>query len=368
MQGVTGVQEFRARASKTVGVAIVMAVLTSVVPLGGASAEPDESPVPSSVAEPVTELAEHWTRIPKAPWGAQSPAAVVVDRDMLVMDRRTGRVLFYDPESRTWERRARVPKRIETIGPSVWTGDEFVVFDELKSDRIVAYDPATDAWRRLPDSPLPRPGIAVLADGRIVVSHVEQDSEIDISRDLAMFDLADDTWSDLPPPVGLNRLVDLIWTGSEILAVTLAEYEDMVQVASLDLETGIWSEPLTGPVGWDWAQPAWTGDRLVFSGSDILLGQSAASFDPATMTRTAEDFDCPVYSSAALWTGEFLVGTIYKYALDPTTGDCYRVPGRDRTRGGSGAAVWTGDRVIYWSGGGAEEGQPPRTYGVAMRS
>ncbi len=358
-------QDRQVRTGTTIGIGLALVLLVGSTTLGAApgptgSPSPQPSPTvgPMPTAVPATRLAGHWTKIPKAPWGAVSPATVVVDGDMLVMDRHSGRVLLYDPESRTWERRARVPDRVRTIGPSVWTGDEFVVFNKLHSGRIVAYDPATDTWRTLPRSPLRGHDFAVFADGRIVVAHVEQDSEIDISRDLAMFDLADGTWSALPPPVGLGRLVDLVWTGSALLAVTLDEFRDEVQVASLELASGVWSEPLTGPLGWYWADPVWTGDRLVFAGGESFGGRSDASFDPATMTWTAEDFDCPVYTRAAVWTGELLVGTNSPYALDPTTGDCYRLPGPDRTVGGSAAAVWTGDRVIYWSGGGAEEGDP----------
>ncbi len=346
------------RASEGIGAALAITVLAPLVSLEAAAGQDAATPSPVAATPVGAEvLAGHWVRIPKAPWGTQSPAAVAVDGDMLVLDERTGRVLFYDVGARTWERRAHLPKRVGNIGPWVWTGEELVVLNELASGRIVAYDPATDAWRTLPVSPLPGHDFAVLADGHIIAAHVDQDSEVDLSRELAMLDLAEGTWSEFPPPIGLERLVDLVWTGSQLLAITVDEAEDLVQVASLDPAAGAWSEASTGPLSWDRAIGVWTGERLVFSGSEQYGSRSDATFDPATMTWTAEGFDCPVSTAAALWTGELLVGTNYHFALDPATGACYRVPGRNRTMGGSAAAVWTGDRVIYWSGGGGEEGE-----------
>ncbi len=336
-------------------VSLSLVLLHGAVALGAAHPEPTDPP-PSPA--PSTRLAGHWTKIPQAPWGTGLPAAVAIDGAMLVLDLDTGRVLRYDPESRTWKRRARAPQPFDAITPWAWSGEELVVFDSLKPDRVFAYDLKKDAWRRLPGSPLPRHHFAVWAGRRIVAVYAEQDNDEDIERRMAMLDPDTGTWTELPPPQGRNKLIDLVWTGSTILAVTTNEYLNTVQVESLDLDTGTWSVPLAGPVYSYWADPVWAGDRLVWSGDETFVGRADASFDPATMTWTAEDFDCPLYSGAALWTGELLVGTNYNYALDPTTGDCYRVPGRDRTMGGSAAALWTGDRVIYWSGGGAEEGQP----------
>jgi hypothetical protein len=318
---------------------------------------PDVSPPTGSSAADVPRLAGNWVRIPKAPWGTQTPAAVAIDGDMLVLDERTGRLLLYDVERRSWERRAHLPKRAGGIGAWVWTGQELVVLDKVGSGPIVAYDPATDTWRTLPPSPLPGHDLAVFADGRIIAAHLDQDSEVDISRELAMLDLADGTWDGLPAPVGLERLEQLIWTGTKLLAITVGEAGDLVQVAALDPDVGPWSEPLTGPLSWDQARPVWTGDALVFSGSERFGSRSDAAFDPATMTWTPEDFHCSLSTGAALWTGELIVGTDTYRALDPAADACYRLPSRHLPWNGN-AVVWTGDRVIYWSGGGGEEGRP----------
>ncbi len=305
---------------------------------------------------PSTPHAGEWEKLPDAPWGAANAVALAVDGDMLVLEPETGRVLRYDTDVRTWKRGARAPKRFDYWAPWVWTGTELVVLDGRRSARVFAYDQAEDHWRGLPRSPLDGADLAVWADGRVVVADIETESEVDIERSLAVLDLDTGEWTELPAPEAPSQLADLHWTGSMLLAVTSDEVQDIVQVAVLDLDEGAWSEPITGPVGWWHRDSAWIGDRLIFSG-DGEYGLTDASFDPVTMTWSEEDYSCPVDTREALWTGELLVSESSRYSLDPDTGACYRFPGGARTMN-SNAVVWTGDRVIYWSGGGAEEGYP----------
>lgn len=299
-----------------------------------------------------------WVKLPDAPWGAANAVAVGVDGDMLVLDRETGRVLRFDPERNTWKRGARAPKPFRSYGASIWTGSELILPHTKDASRIATYDPTADRWRtrKLPPSPLSGSDAVVWADGRLVVADIETENEVDIERSLAMLDLDTGEWTELPAPEAPSQLVDLHWTGSVLLAVTTDEYEDLVQVTVLDLDDGEWGEPLTGPLSWWYRHSVWIGDRLLFSGGGEY-GPSDASFDPVTMSWTEEDFDCPLDTREAIWTGELLISESSRYSLDPTTGTCYRFTGRDRTMNFN-AVVWTGDRVIYWSGGGAEEGHP----------
>jgi hypothetical protein len=305
---------------------------------------------------PSERLAGMWTKLPEAPWGAAEAVSVAVDGDMLVLDRPTGRVLRYDPAARTWERGARAPQGFDPHSPSVWTGTELIVLDQAEPARIFAYDPAQDGWRRLAPSPLRGADIAVWADGHVIIADVEREDDVDIERSLAALDLDTGEWRELPAPTAPSQLVDLHRTGSALLAVTSDEYEDIVEVSVLDPEREIWSEPVTGPLSWWYQGSVVIGDRLVFAG-DGEWGPSDATFDAVTRTWTSEDYQCPVDTRDAFWTGELLVSESSRYSLDPATGACYRFPGAARTQN-SNAVVWTGDRVIYWSGGGAEEGQP----------
>lgn len=305
---------------------------------------------------PSEPLFGDWVRLPDAPWGAANAVAVPFEGDMLVLERETGRILRYDTDRRDWERGAKAPKRFDYWSPWAWTGRELVVADQRRPARVSAYDPTEDRWRDLPRSPLRGADLAVWADGRVVVADVETDSELDTSRSLAMLDLLTGEWSVLPAPEAPSQLVDLFWTGSALLAVTIDEYQDLVQVAVLDLDEGAWSDPATGPLSWWYGHGVWIGDRLVFSGGGEY-GPSDASFDPTTLTWTAEDFECPLDTREATWTGDLLISESTRYSLDPDTGTCYRFTGGTRTANFN-AVVWTGDRIIYWSGGGAEEGQP----------
>ena len=308
------------------------------------------------VIAPSQRLAGAWTKLPEAPWGAAEAVAVAVDGDMLVVDRPTGRVLRHAPAARTWERGARAPQGFDHHSPWVWTGTELVVLDQAEPARNFAYDPAQDGWRRLAPSPLQGADIAVWADGHVIVADVEREDGVDIERSLAMLDLDSGEWRELPAPTAPSQLVDLHWTGSVLLAVTTDEYEDIVEVSVLGPGSEAWSEPVRGPLSWWYQGSVWIGDRLVFAG-DGEWGPSDASFDAVTMTWMAEDYQCPVDTRDALWTGELLVSQSGRYSLEPTTGECYRFAGAARTQNFN-AVVWTGDRIIYWSGGGAEEGQP----------
>ncbi len=313
------------------------------------------------VIAPSERLPGRWEKVPQAPWATAYGPAVAVDGHMLVLDPETGRVLRFDPDSGKWTRRARAPQGFEASGPWVWTGDELVAFDGWSSDTY-ALDLKANEWRRLPPSPLIRHSLAVWADGRIFVAWVGWGDD-EGKRSLALYDQAAEAWTQLPAPTGSTDLVGLYWTGSELLAVTSDEYQDLVQVAAFDPTAGVWSEPVSGPLSWWHSGANWVDDRLVFAGNDEYFGPADASFDPRTMDWTTETFDCPLSTGAAVWTGELLISTNDRYALDPESGDCYRFPGRPRTANGN-AVIWTGDRVIYWSGGGAEEGHPdPYRYG-----
>jgi hypothetical protein len=68
----------------------------------------------------------------------------------------------YDPATDSWRRIADAPVEI-TDGSAVWTGDEMIVFGaaldgnnhaDTRTDIGAAFDPASDSWRRIPDSTL----------------------------------------------------------------------------------------------------------------------------------------------------------------------------------------------------------------------
>jgi N-acetylneuraminic acid mutarotase len=105
--------------------------------------------------------------LPRAPIDARQPFAVWTGTEMIVwgsQDREQRRVdgAAYDPASNTWRRIADAPVEL-TDATAVWTGEEMIVFGaalhggnhaETSSAIGIAYDPAADSWRELPDSNL----------------------------------------------------------------------------------------------------------------------------------------------------------------------------------------------------------------------
>ena len=110
------------RATSRFAVASVLAAL--VLAATGVSAQARE---PHGEEPP--ELAGRWARIPNAPWGSSFPAYGAVGGAMLVVDRQTGRVQTYDPDTRRSERGARAPRRMTASSLWAWTGEELIVLD-----------------------------------------------------------------------------------------------------------------------------------------------------------------------------------------------------------------------------------------------
>ena len=342
---------------------VCMLAATMIAALGVAAhaQEPDGEERP--------ELAGRWVRIPNAPWGSVIPVVVAVDGAMLVVDRKTGRVQTYDPDTRRWERGTRAPWRLtgNGNGPWVWTGEELIVLDRHRADRNQAYDPRTNAWRSLAASPLKGHDLAVSAGGQIMVAHFGDGDERD--HGMAMYDLVTDSWTAIEAVPAVGRvdwgsasLDSLHWTGSEVLAVTsgeavisgeVEEGEPVgpVQVTAYDRAAGAWGEPVDGPLLGSAPAAIWAGDRLVFASEeprrDLVI---EATYDPVSMTWEARDYDCPLDSYRAIFTGEFLLGR--SHALEPSSGDCYRLPRPSFSRSRIGQPeLWLVDRAMYWTQG-----------------
>lgn len=360
---------------RVIVLAAVVAALLALNPAAGASsAEPMPTPFEGAV------LAGSWSPIPDAPWGTVFPAAAFTGQEMLVVDLETGRTQSYDPEAEVWTQLETAPKPFDGVSPSVWTGSELLIFDRYKPGRNYAYDPETRTWRRLARSPLKQQWLAGWADGQVVVRGRNR-------KDLAAYDITDDTWRMLPDSV---RVDGLHGTGDEMLVVTCGGERARTKVRVLDLGADAWGEASRAPEGSGVCRADQVRGRLVFASAmgweDAITD---ATYDPATGSWAAQDYDCPITTGGALSTGELLVGeyggvefdgdpdtptiaTFGHVALDPETGACYAVPGRDVWEDFTehGDRSWTtdistGDALLYWSGAN-EDTSPPKTDGLAF--
>lgn len=193
----------------------------------------------------------------------------------------------YDPATNTWTTDAAAPVQAPIFGDAFWTGKEMLVWGPPANagggDLAylgIAFDPATEKWIRLPDSPLARGSrystLAVWTGTEMVVGG---GTEMIVGRfrdDAAYYTPATNTWHRLPnAPVGFtgNNNYPDIWTGKSVLAI-----EDSVaggRPLSLNLAAGRWSLGPKAPIpGRQEADEIWTGSEALVWGGGTMSGHS----------------------------------------------------------------------------------------------
>jgi hypothetical protein len=145
-----------------------------------------------------------WRSLPPAPLEARAPFSAWTGDELIVWGSRdrSNRArdgAAYDPSTDSWRIIAEAPIEI-TDGSAIWTGDEMIVFGAALDgnnrattahDIGAAYDPATDSWRRIPDSTLsPQAATASWAGDEMIAWDYELRS--------AAYDPVVDTWRPLP--------------------------------------------------------------------------------------------------------------------------------------------------------------------------
>jgi hypothetical protein len=146
-----------------------------------------------------------WRVLPASPLSERAPFSVWTGRELIVWGSRDRTVRHLDgaayyPDTNTWRPIADGPIEL-TDGSAVWTGEEMIVFGaalngnnhaETVTDIGAAYDPTTDRWRKIADSPL-SPQAATAAwpgSGEMIAWDYDQAT--------AAYDPGSDTWRDLP--------------------------------------------------------------------------------------------------------------------------------------------------------------------------
>ena len=223
----------------------------------------------------------------------------------------------------------------------VWTGKEMVVWggdieaanqgrpgEERSFADGAAYDPATNQWRLMSDSPLPD-----TMDG---VTAVNTDAGVVIARGnkVARWSPDTDSWREL------DDAPDSVTEGTtpDLIAVPAGEVDQKPLVFSiaangfLDPDAGTWTPmplppvELTNPVG------AWNGRRLIVVGGQGNGTTGALAYDP--MTFTWDELPPPPglnpNAIAVTRVGDRLVFTDY---------EMFSIALEDRADGGSWEAV-----------------------------
>ena len=256
----------------------------------------------------------------------------------------------------TWRKVPDAPAAV--FGKTVWTGKQLLVIGRkpFKSEDVAeAYDPATRTWTRLspPQGPDYVPGYAAVWTGKEMLA-------FDPAYSIA-YNPATNTWRKLRKSINMGFVA---WTGREAVGwgggcCGDALSNGVAYNPSTDRFRNLARSPLMpsqGPIG------AWTGHELLLfvSGLDPdgkpypARFARAAAYNPAT-NKWRRIAPMPERGGSAVWDGhEVLVvggGANFRAALayNPATNRWRRLaPLPARTIGGT--AIWTGRRLLLWSG------------------
>jgi hypothetical protein len=167
----------------------------------------------------------------------------------------------FDPATNQWRRLAASPLSGRFAQGAVWTGTEVLVWGGLSGegdgipslDQGAAYNPATDTWRVLPQSPNPSVGWPISAwTGTTMLVWADGKG--------AEYDPRADRWTPLPD--GAEGRDEAVWTGRYLIVFggTASAY---------DTATGQWLSlpPLPAATPYRIShRMVWTGHEAVFFG------------------------------------------------------------------------------------------------------
>ena len=266
----------------------------------------------------------------------------------------------------TWRQlpAAPVPAGTNATYTGAWTGTDLLVFTPYTQTGgpsvLVAYNPASNTWRKLASSPYP----AVMKEGgeRVVWTGKEL---LSFGMIDAAYNPATNQWHRIAAgaPEGASATV---WTGSQVLMWGGGCCADFRAAgAAYNPKTNVWTPIAAGPLAGRAAPGAWTGKELIVVGgnADGPTYADAAAYNPASKQwRSLPPLPAPRTEATVTWTGtEVLVvggmnlggspATVYAdgYAYNPATNSWRHLPssGIPRTEH---VAAWTGTRLLVWGG------------------
>ena len=201
----------------------------------------------------------------------------------------------YNPATDAWRKLAASPLSKRTPAATAWTGTEMVVWGGVNEEGFLAdgaaYDPARDRWRAIAGSPLnPRNAVMAVWTERELVIWGGGDLDEGFP-DGAAYDPAADRWRPIAAaPLSRRANGYAVWTGREMLAWGGVDPDANVEFrdgAAYDPVADRWRTITAAPVeGRADAAHVWTGRELVVWGGTSIgstsLFADGAAYDPAT--------------------------------------------------------------------------------------
>lgn len=271
----------------------------------------------------------------------------------------------YNPATDSWRMIPDTPIPGVWYHLSTWTGSEMLIVGGTQSNRTgAAYSPASDSWRVLPEAPFgvgfERYDGAALRDNVGAVWIGDRFLIWDPRSDQVSAYLPDEnTWTPLPP-TGLDvDLGVLRWSGTDLVALgaLTSVYPDRVPLQAVRFNGERW-EPLGSEEMWTenynvGARPhlsGWAGDVLVaFTDSGGDVGRTM-SYDAGTEAWVDIE-PIPLPGSEGfpepISIGDRLLA-FYGEGGAIYDSDSESWTNVDIPFGEAGRAVWTGEEVIFW--------------------
>ena len=242
---------------------------------------------------------------------------------------------MYDPCAKTWRMITKAPEAFREGSTSVWatTTRELVVFGgEGASSSGLAYNPATDSWRRIATSPLTGSTHTVWT-GRAMIAYEGT------THASASYDPTNDSWTTLPSAPAAAPTGELgLPSGSSLASATFmfgatGKTDDGSTTGFFDMRG----------VTWDTQSSAWTA--IPAAPSDVLAERTRA------MTWWG-DGKLYVWGGHVLKDADPYVHTAQDGAVfDPATGAWTHLPRAAVYAMREGATVvWTGSEAIFTGG------------------
>jgi len=248
---------------------------------------------PRSVAATLSMDTGEWTILADAPapdklWSAD--AWVWTGSELLVMSGNQGldsaTAQAFNPTTNEWRVLPNVPLAPRYHATSLWTGDEWLIWgggdgtNEFADG--VAYDPSTDTYRALADSPLSArrvPGVwtgtEMIMLGGVSGGDLTGNAG-NAESDGAAYNPMTDTWRLTKPGFAHPGFVP-VWTGTLIIQFAKGG------AVWYDPATDEWSsgDMMFGEVPHEDRSPVWTGSVVVFLGAyPNSAGTGGATFTP----------------------------------------------------------------------------------------
>lgn len=299
-----------------------------------------------------------WSTIPPAPIaGRIGAAAVVAGEELVVWGGRNQSVLAdgaaYSITAGTWRVLPPAPLAPRQDAVVAWTGTEMLVLGGY-DDRFVplldgaAYSPTEDRWRPLP---------ALQGEANAFATGAAWTGEelvlVGVGGNAARaYDPVLDRWravdvaADPVERFDRRREMAAVWTGSEVLVVTIADGQD-VTIDRVEPITAQWAEAVTTTVvGTD------TGaDGVVWTGAELLIVghySPGARFDPSTgVVRELPPSNATPQFPAVVAGSAVVVGDRWLDLATVTWQDGERPPGPFRE---FPAVAGDGVSAFYWGG------------------